>query len=117
MKKRARKFVVRPEDKLQIDCVALLRERGIPFLVAQPERLNAPVHRRDWFKKLGIFGNAGHPELFIFTPQGVACCELKSARGKFSTEQDEWRVWLETNGYAYHAVTSLDQFRGILAAF
>ena len=114
---KKRKFKIRPEDQLQIKCVKLLRERGIPFIVAQPERLNAPPQRRDWLKKLGILGNSGHAELILFLPDQVVAVELKSTTGRPSEVQIKWAFGIGIFGHRHETVNSLDEFKAILDGF
>lgn len=109
-----RKFKVRPEDALQCSVVALLRALHIPYLIAQPERLNAPPQRRDWLKKLGILGNAGHIELIVFLESGLLCCELKSKDGRLSPEQIKWRGICLARGYRWAAPRTVDEFAALL---
>ena len=115
---KKRKWKIRPEDKLQVACVKMLRNLDRPFIVAQPERLNAPINRRDWFTKLGILGNAGHHELIIFTRTGVVLVEWKSAGGKVSNAQKEWAERLSGRlNIATFVCRSVDEFRAILDSF
>lgn len=109
-----RKWHIRDEDRLQIACVKLLRQMHIPFIVAQPERLNARVQRRDWFKKLGILGNAGHPELIVFAAPRVILCELKTNDGKLSAGQRDWQTFCVEHGYVWAAPRSVDHLRELL---
>lgn len=116
-KPKKRKFKIRPEDQLQIKCVKLLRERKIPFIVAQPERLNAPPQRRDWLKKLGILGNSGHAELILFMPNQVIAVELKSDDGKLSEAQHKWSAAMSLSGHRYVVIDSLGEFKLFLDSF
>ncbi len=109
--RKPRKWQIKPEDALQILCIKLLRARRIPFVIAQPERLNAPVQRRDWLKKLGILGNSGHVELICFLPSRVLCIELKAAKGVVSAEQEAWHKRLPE---PVHVVRSIGEFEALI---
>lgn len=111
---KKRRWKIRPEDGLQIACVSLLRYRHIPYIIAQPERLNAAPQRRDWFKKLGILGNAGHVELLVFLESGLLCCELKSKDGRLSADQIKWRDMCMARGYRWGAPRTVEEFAALL---
>lgn len=118
-----RKFRIRPEDALQIACVRWLKAQpDILFVVAQPERLNAPPQRRDFLKALGILGNSGHPELLILDGRRpvpgyrtrTILCELKDGDGRLSDEQKGWAIWLEMHGYEHAVVRSLAELQAAI---
>lgn len=119
-----RKFKIRPEDALQIKCISYIRRfcrinpHRVKWFVAQPERINAPAQRRDWLKKLGILGNAGHAEMIIIgDDDDVVFIEWKSAEGRFSKQQKEWNDWCGMRGIGYYSVRSLAEFVAILERF
>lgn len=70
---------------------------------------------RDFLKRLGIFGNQGHPELLLFPASGdVILIELKTAKGKWSAEQIGWREWCLARGYRHEVVTDSGQIVAML---
>lgn len=117
-----RKFTIRLEDQLQIDCIKLLRTYQsthpgkLRWIIAQPERLNRVTPwMRDFLKRLGIFGNQGHPELLLFPAGGdVILIELKTAKGKWSAEQIGWREWCDKSGFKHYAITTTDELDDVL---
>ena len=119
--RKRRKFRVRPEDALQIDCVRWLRAQpDILFIISQPERLNAPPQRRDFLKALGILGNSGHCELLIFDgrcgprlPRTILC-ELKDGDGRLSDEQKGWAIWLELHGFEHRVIRSVAELQAAI---
>jgi len=122
---RKRRFKIREEDALQIACVKLIRDyqRAHPgtlrYLVIQPERLNPGPGRRDWFRKLGIFGNSGHHELILLHNDARRdwYIELKTEDGQMSHEQLAWQTWAIATGRNHCVVRSAEQFQAILAGF
>lgn len=119
-----RRFTIRLEDKLQILCIDLIRAyiRRHPgklrYVVSQPERLNRVTPwMRDFLKRLGIFGNQGHPELLLFPAGGdVILIELKTPTGKWSAEQIGWREWCMARGYRHEVVMNSGKIVAILDA-
>ena len=116
-----RKFHIRPEDALQIECVRWLRSQPhIRFMVCQPERLNPPVHRRDFLKALGILGNAGAPELIVLDGRAdvwfgrALLCELKTTKGRLSPEQRNWRTFCGSGGFEHHIIRSVEDLQRAL---
>ncbi len=79
----------------------LRTQRGLRWIIAQPERIKAPAQRRDFLRALGIYGNVGHPELLVIDartkPARILFCELKVGDGRTSAEQDKWELWLSTS--------------------
>lgn len=114
-----RKWVTRPEDAIQVQCIRWLRSQpAMRWIVAQPERLNPPPHRRDFLKALGILGNAGAPELLIFDgrkiiPRMIAC-ELKAPDGRMSPEQIGWQTFCIACGIEHAIVRSVEDLQRAL---
>lgn len=113
-----RKRKLREEDQFQIDCIRLIRaEKHLRFLVAQPDRIKNPtMWMRQFLKRLGIFGNLGHPEIVIFPPDPMrtTLIELKTRHGKMSTEQTEWAVWCIDRGYKHYVVRGINEMAAVL---
>ncbi len=113
-----RKLKLRDEDAFQINCIKLIRARkDLRFIVAQPDRIKSPtMWMRQFLKRLGVFGNPGHPEILIlpFNPLYTTLIELKTKPGVMSTEQSEWRAWALINGYRHHVVKTLEEMEKIL---
>jgi len=120
-KRGKRKFTLRLEDQLQIQCMVLIRTYihrhpgKLRYMVVQPERLKPPPRRRDFFKKLGLLGNRGHPELLVLPadPEMMTLIELKTERGRYSAEQLSWQAWCESRGYRHAVVRSVDDLARI----
>jgi hypothetical protein len=124
-KNRSRRFRIKPEDALQVECVKLIRDYqrahpgALQYIVVQPERTNPQPQRRDWLKKLGIFGNSGHQEILLFHNDARRdwFIELKAPDGRMSSEQLDWQTWAIATGRNQCVVRSVEQFAAILAAF
>jgi hypothetical protein len=122
---KKRRFVIREEDHLQIQCMVLIRTYihrhpgKLRYMVIQPERTKPPLRLRDFFKKLGILGNPGIPELLLLPadPELFTLIELKTARGKFSAEQLSWATWCEARGYRHRVVRTCEELSVILDEF
>ncbi len=57
----------------------------------------------------------GFPDMVIAGPGGVIFAELKSAHGKLTKEQAEWRYVLELAGQAYKLWHPKDWATGVIA--
>lgn len=115
---RKKRSKIRPEDTLQANCMTMIKARkDLHYIVCQPDRIKAPTYfMQNFLRKLGVFGNGGHPEVLIFpsNPADITLIELKTARGIMREEQAKWRVWCIERGYRHHVIRSLEDMERVL---
>lgn len=113
-----RRAKLRDEDAFQINVIKMLRARkDLRFIVAQPERIKSPtMWMRQFLKRLGIFGNLGHPEILVLPtdPSDTTLIELKTKHGAMSSEQSEWQRWAIYRGYRHHVIKTIEEMETIL---
>ena len=86
------------EAELQADIVSALKRLGWPYLQTRMDSANTYTIK-------------GAPDFVIFAPHGKTwCVECKTAKGKLSTEQEGFGMWLNTVNHHYAVVRSLQAF-------
>lgn len=117
--KRAR--YKRPEAELQEACVQWLRirrKRGdVRFIAHNPERKRT-YWKQNRDKAMGL--DAGATDLILMIagtmPPRTVFVELKSAHGKLTAVQEEFRDWVVRNGWAHYVVRDIYELQLIVGA-
>lgn len=102
----------RPEFYIQKDIVSWFRTEYPEFLIFSCPN-EATYRRREYFHSIGML--SGVSDLIVVTDKRVLFIECKAPQGKQSTEQRQYQSIVETLGYHYYIVRSLDQFKEIIS--
>jgi len=98
------------EHTLQQSCIAIFRNKieryGKGAIIPIPNELAAK--RRD------IEIHLGASDLILVVPNCVLFCELKTATGVQSLVQKRFQNLVESLGFQYHLVRSIDQFKTLI---
>ena len=102
------------EYNLQAACVklfAMLRpnEQGLLFL-----NLNNPRSRTNGHFLKGIGLTAGVADMTYLSPKGAVFLEFKAPKGKQSLSQKWWQERVESVGYRYVVIRSIEEFQNLL---
>ncbi len=104
----------RSEDVIQRACVAWF-ERTHPGVQGRLKVHHSPnggardIREGVKFKRMGV--RAGFPDLIVFLPRGrIGFIEMKSADGKLSPAQKDYRDFLIAAGHRWACCRSLDEF-------
>jgi hypothetical protein len=102
------------EYNLQAACVklfAMLRpnEQGLLFL-----NLNNPRSRSNGYFLKGIGLTAGVADMTYLSPKGAVFLEFKTPKGKQSLSQKWWQERVESVGYRYVVIRSIEEFQNLL---
>ena len=102
------------EYNLQAACVklfAMLRpnEQGLLFL-----NLNNPRSRSNGYFLKGIGLTAGVADMTYLSPKGAVFLEFKTPKGKQSLSQKWWQERVESVGYKYVVIRSIEEFQNLL---
>lgn len=99
---------MKPEDALQIACA-----RYLDTALTQGWRWwhtpNGGSRRKGEAGKLRAMGvKPGVPDIIVAGPGRLIFIELKSATGRLSLEQREFKVWAEASGWAFYVCRNVD---------
>lgn len=111
------------EAKLQIECVTWLHNtheetRGLYFAVPNENTRSVYETKRQQLvsgsmrKSMGTL--AGVSDTILLLPRGkfhAACIEFKTKVGRQSEKQVEWQKKVESAGYYYTIVRTIDEFK------
>lgn len=121
-KPRQRKHTM-SESAIQISCVQWLHNshpetRGLFFCVPNENSRSGYENKRQQQisgsirKNMGV--QSGVSDTILMLPRGsyhALCCEFKTEKGVQSPSQCEWQQRVESVGYKYIVVRSLEQFK------
>jgi len=97
------------EDDIQAAIVRYFRLQYPNYIIAavpngaQRNKITASI-----LKRTGTL--AGFSDLIIILPNRVIFCEVKTEKGRQSENQKEFQKKIESLGYAYLVVRSIDEF-------
>ena len=103
-----------PEYTLQAACVKLFKllkphEEGRLFL-----NLNNPRSRSNGYFLKGIGLTAGVADMTYLSPKGAVFLEFKAPKGKQSLSQKWWQERVESVGYRYVVIRSIEDFQRVI---
>ena len=103
-----------PEYQLQAACVKLFamlkpNEAGRLFLNLNNPRSSTNGH---FLKMIGL--TAGVADMTYLSDNGVIFLEFKTEKGKQSLTQKWWQGVVETAGYRYEVIRSVEDFQRIV---
>ena len=81
-----------------------MNEAELLHLVLDLAQLRGWLWQHEWDsrRKAGRTGSAGCPDLILLRPPRLLWVELKTARGRLSSEQQEWKDQLQAAGQEYY---------------
>lgn len=111
------------ESSIQASCVQWLHNahpetRGLFFCVPNENSRSGYENKRQQLisgsirKNMGV--QSGVSDTILMLPRGcyhALCCEFKTELGTQSSKQIEWQSRVESAGYKYIVVRSLEQFK------
>lgn len=96
---------MKPEDALQCQLVAILREYARPdvmwFHVPNGEKRDKRTAAKLW--RMGVL--AGVADLVFVTPAGIHFLELKAGKGRMSKDQERFEEAAQRAGASYRCAT------------
>jgi len=103
------------ESRIQQDCVIWLwnshpETRKLLFAVPNGGSRNAIEAKR--FKAEGLI--AGVSDLLFMWRGRTHCIEMKTPTGRQQKNQIEWQGIVEANGFDYHVIRSLEEFKNLI---
>ena len=97
------------EHRLQLECIAYFRNHFERY----GKGVVIPVINEATYKNNNFEVCKGASDLILVLPKGVIFCELKTEKGVQSANQKEFQKRVESLGYRYLLVRSLDDFKNL----
>ena len=108
-----------PEHDIQVQLIAMLESiEPRPLYTATVGGVRLAIHTAKKMKEAGY--SKGVPDLLVFEPRGMyegLAIEVKTPKGRASTEQKEWITKLNARGWSAHITNGLDEALEVLSDY